>query len=1078
MPPAVALAYGSFGDIITTAQLIVKIVEVLRRSGKPSTACADIEKDLQELHRDLMQLSLSLQPEAPSPYLNPQTSPLDLSLQALPLDAFLTNRVHEEIVQCHAILYEFHSKTTASRDWVQMILWANSEDRELAAFRKRLVERRAALVVVMGLINSAALKVIEHGVNAIHDRVIDVGAQVGRGNDRIEVVHDRVNAVQDRVTEVGTQVGQGNDQIGLIQDGVNAAHDDVTKVSAQVDLGNERIRVVEDGVNSVHQSLRHQGQTMEQVQVSSFAKKLREWLRYPPDMAEKQHETQKLHHEGTGSWFLDSRQFSEWQDNSGSLWIQGQSGAGKTVLSSAVIRKLCDNPQQLSQDTAVAYFYFDFRDQNKQLTEIMLRSIILQLSAQSPHPYSALDRQYALLKGQTLPTYQNLLDVLDRILMELGRTYIVLDALDECKDDDLISFILRLRGWTKNPLHLLVTSQPREIFTVALGCLPHVSLGLRTTQNDIRLFVSHELRSKRWLQHVAHRAEEITAKVVERSNGMFRLAACLLHEISRSKLNPDLDTRLALLPGDLFGIYSRFLKSIDQTDFVYVATVLRWLVYSAQPITLLELEDALAFDFSNPRRYVFDPAKRTGYAIGVCRLLEGLVTMEGRERVRVSLAHASVADYLLSDQFTEEHIYDLKEGCSHTFIAQTCVCYLLYFVDHTFTTEILPDFPLASYAAQYWHYHLLFCCTNRGLILASAMHLLEDESTQYIALKHLGNHNPMIPPLTLCSHLGYSEGVQFLLENGVDVNTDDGRPLVAASHKGHTDIVRLLLDNDVDVDADDGNALVKASEQGHTETVRVLLENGADVNASQGGALRSASGQNHIDTVRLLLENSADINMSGALGRTDIIRLLLENGADINLDGGKALAAASEEGHIDIVHLLLENGADINADGGKALMHAAKEGHTDIVHLLLENGAEVNENTDSGLKWASGRGHIDVVRLLLDKGVELNPHDGWALTEACKRGHINIVKLLLENGADIHLDEEKALVDASEAGRMDVVCFLLENGADVNANHGRALRVASRRGRIKIVQLLRTKAARDTRNEPENLQIFFEQACA
>ncbi|KAJ7114735.1 hypothetical protein C8R44DRAFT_794818 [Mycena epipterygia] len=74
MALAVAFSFGSFGDIITTAQLVVKIVEVLRRSRKSSSACAQLEKYLKALHSDLMYLSL-------------QTSPLE---------SFLTARVNEE----------------------------------------------------------------------------------------------------------------------------------------------------------------------------------------------------------------------------------------------------------------------------------------------------------------------------------------------------------------------------------------------------------------------------------------------------------------------------------------------------------------------------------------------------------------------------------------------------------------------------------------------------------------------------------------------------------------------------------------------------------------------------------------------------------------------------------------------------------------------------------------------------------------------------------------------------------------------------------------------------------------------
>ncbi|KAJ6487592.1 hypothetical protein C8R45DRAFT_252300 [Mycena sanguinolenta] len=62
---------------------------------------------------------------------------------------------------------------------------------------------------------------------------------------------------------------------------------------------------------------------IDEVHAMTLEKKLEEWLRSPPDMRQKQHETQKLRREGTGRWFLEGNKFIEWQDNPGSLWIQG-----------------------------------------------------------------------------------------------------------------------------------------------------------------------------------------------------------------------------------------------------------------------------------------------------------------------------------------------------------------------------------------------------------------------------------------------------------------------------------------------------------------------------------------------------------------------------------------------------------------------------------------------------------------------------------------------------------------------------------------------------------------------------------
>ncbi|KAJ7279603.1 hypothetical protein C8J57DRAFT_135755 [Mycena rebaudengoi] len=104
--------------------------------------------------------------------------------------------------------------------------------------------------------------------------------------------------------------------------------------------------------------------------------KLEKWLK-PEDMSDKQHETQKLHHEGTGIWFLDGRQLTEWIEKPGCLWIEGNSGTGKSVISSTVIRKLLHDRLPSDHGTvAVGYFYFDFRDDKKQLVDTMLRSVI------------------------------------------------------------------------------------------------------------------------------------------------------------------------------------------------------------------------------------------------------------------------------------------------------------------------------------------------------------------------------------------------------------------------------------------------------------------------------------------------------------------------------------------------------------------------------------------------------------------------------------------------------------------------------------------------------------------------------
>jgi hypothetical protein len=187
------------------------------------------------------------------------------------------------------------------------------------------------------------------------------------------------------------------------------------------------------------------------------------------------------------------------------------------VYSSTVIRQLFNQRQQ---EAAVAYFYFDFRDEKSQHVKIMLQSIILQLSAQSPNSYSALEREYKSSQGQILPPYNNLLRILNDLLSDFSHIYIVLDALDECSEhDNLVQFITHLRDWTTSPLHLLFASQPREIFTEAFKHVSVVTLTPHITQNDIQWFINSELHSLSHLTCHMH-PEEIVTKVAKKSNGM------------------------------------------------------------------------------------------------------------------------------------------------------------------------------------------------------------------------------------------------------------------------------------------------------------------------------------------------------------------------------------------------------------------------------------------------------------------------------------------------------------------------------------------------------------------------------
>jgi hypothetical protein len=107
--------------------------------------------------------------------------------------------------------------------------------------------------------------------------------------------------------------------------------------------------------------------------------------------------------------------------------------------------------------------------------------------------------------------------------------------------------------------------------------------------------------------------------------------------------------------------------------------------------------------------------------------------------------------------------------------------------------------------------------------------LLQDGSSQYAAFndfrrqQHSWSEFQVTKPLSVCSKLGYTEAVRFLLQNNADPNMDDNgdTALQAASSHGHLDIVHILLQSGAKVDI---LALHSARGWMYWDIVQVLLQ--------------------------------------------------------------------------------------------------------------------------------------------------------------------------------------------------------------------------------------------------------------
>ncbi len=119
----------------------------------------------------------------------------------------------------------------------------------------------------------------------------------------------------------------------------------------------------------------------------------------------------------------------------------------------------------------MAYFYFDFKDVNKQTRHDLLTSVVMQLSAQSDRSCVILSTFY--LKhdnGAKQPNEDELMQCLKEILSlpNQGSIYLIVDALDECPNasgmpspqEQVLSLLKELVELYLPNLRLFVTSRP------------------------------------------------------------------------------------------------------------------------------------------------------------------------------------------------------------------------------------------------------------------------------------------------------------------------------------------------------------------------------------------------------------------------------------------------------------------------------------------------------------------------------------------------------------------------------------------------------------------------------------------
>ncbi len=193
----------------------------------------------------------------------------------------------------------------------------------------------------------------------------------------------------------------------------------------------------------------------------------------------------------------------------------------------------------------------------------------------------------------------------------------------------------------------------------------------------------------------------------------------------------------------------------------------------------------------------------------------------------------------------------------------------------------------------------------------------------FIVCARCGRDEPDLP-LTVAAESGDREGLERLLEQGMDPDATDGQgwgPLHWAAGHGRSEIIDALVDAGADIDRNDQGRnqwtpLMHAIHRRQEKAAMRLLARGADPNAASPGGI-------------------TPVIMAAGYGQSGVVEELLRRGADPSADAGDgvtALWAAAGGGAIrdftdgpplgtcfpETIRILRENAPDLRLTEGLA----------------------------------------------------------------------------------------------------------------------------------------------------------------
>ena len=400
---------------------------------------------------------------------------------------------------------------------------------------------------------------------------------------------------------------------------------------------------------------------------------------------------------GSCEWIHKEQSFNFWVEDNGLqsrvLWIHGVPGAGKSVLSSYIVKYLSD------AGVSCQYFFFRYGEQQKRSVNALFRSIAYQIAREIPE-YGYLLSHLAgdvdtIAKADARSLWQKLF-LTGLFTLRLSRPlYWLVDALDECDmPEQLLSFIADVTR-SQGPIRILLVSRRTQALSMKLQRMAEnlnvATLPADQAATDLQQYVTKEIK---YVPGPPDFKARISERILDSAHGNFLWVYLVLNNISQCHTEAAIEETLDEMPMELEPLYKRMESSLalnsHPRDRGLIKTILTWIACSRQSLTVEELSGALAPEYSN----ILD---LTHTVVQVCG---GFIITD--KRGYLTMVHQTARDYLTKTTGLE---YSIQPRLAHREIFLKCLGALSGSTQRLRSEQIFSQ-PFLLYASTSWSYHL------------------------------------------------------------------------------------------------------------------------------------------------------------------------------------------------------------------------------------------------------------------------------------------------------------------------------------------------------------------------------------